>query len=98
MTNPKETLIFDGRKVILEWIESDSVPSDIKISQVTGYCVNDDGKIVKFRFYCSIIGQGIIELLMELVDKKQGAFRIYPDGPLACMEVSLPRKEIEPQI
>ena len=46
MTNPKEILIFDGRKVFLEWIESDSISSDINISQVTGYCVDDDGKIL----------------------------------------------------
>lgn len=46
MPNPKETLMFDGRKVFLEWIGSGSIPSDIKISQVTGYCVDDNSKIL----------------------------------------------------
>jgi 8-oxo-dGTP pyrophosphatase MutT (NUDIX family) len=44
--NPKETLIFDGREVTLEWIESGSIPNGIAISQVTGYCVDDVGRIL----------------------------------------------------
>lgn len=44
--NSKETLVFDGREVFLEWIESESVPENIKISQVVGYCFDDAGRIL----------------------------------------------------
>lgn len=44
--NQKETLVFDGREVFLEWIESESIPKNTKISQVVGYCIDGTGKIL----------------------------------------------------
>ncbi|HBM45390.1 MAG: NUDIX hydrolase [Parcubacteria group bacterium GW2011_GWF2_38_76] len=44
--NPKETLVFDGREVFLEWIESDKLPEGIDISQVTGFCIDNNGQIL----------------------------------------------------
>ncbi len=44
--HPKETLVFDGREVFLEWIESEVIPKGISISQVTGYCVDDGGRVL----------------------------------------------------
>lgn len=42
----KETLIFDGREVYLEWFEAADYPKDVKISQVVGFCVNENGEIL----------------------------------------------------
>ncbi|MDD4476595.1 MAG: NUDIX domain-containing protein [Patescibacteria group bacterium] len=44
--NQKETLVFDGREVFLEWTESNSIPNNIRISQVVGYCIDNAGKIL----------------------------------------------------
>lgn len=49
MENPKATIIFEGREVFLEWVESDFFPGDIKISQVVGYCLDDNNRILIVR-------------------------------------------------
>lgn len=36
----KETFVFDGREVHLEWFERGDYPKNKSISQVTGFCVN----------------------------------------------------------
>jgi 8-oxo-dGTP pyrophosphatase MutT (NUDIX family) len=44
--DPKETLTFDGREIFLEWVESGFIPNGVMISQVTGYCIDDAGRIL----------------------------------------------------
>jgi len=44
--NPKEILIFDGREIFLEWVEADSIPDGITVSQVTGCCIDPAGRIL----------------------------------------------------
>jgi len=43
---PQETLTFDGRGIKLEWNDSETFPEGVQVSQVTGYCVNDDGQLL----------------------------------------------------
>lgn len=42
----KETSIFDGREIDLEWFESTNYPKDINIAQVVGFCLNKKGEVL----------------------------------------------------
>ena len=42
----KETLIFDGRKVYLEWFEAINYSKEINISQVLGFCIDKNKKVL----------------------------------------------------
>lgn len=44
--NIKETISFDGRNIDLEWVETREIPESIKISQVTGLCVDENNEIL----------------------------------------------------
>lgn len=43
---PQETLTFDGRDIKLEWNDATEFPAGITISQVAGYCVNENGHLL----------------------------------------------------
>jgi len=42
----KEKLLFNNREVYLEWFETQNYPRDINISQVLGFCLNKNKKIL----------------------------------------------------
>lgn len=44
--NPTEQYIFDGRTINLTWIASETYPQDIPISQVSGFCTDDAGRVL----------------------------------------------------
>lgn len=46
---PSEIITFDNRQISQKWLEAKKVPSDIQISQVSGYCFDEGGKILIVR-------------------------------------------------
>jgi hypothetical protein len=65
-------------------------PSDRKT--IRYWNVSKEGNIAVIRFYSTLIGQGLLEFITEFTDKQQGAFRLYPDDSLICIEIKVPTK------
>jgi len=41
-----EKSTFAGRELTLTWLEADVVPQNLKVSQVSGYCLDNDNKVL----------------------------------------------------
>ncbi|MBN1585367.1 NUDIX domain-containing protein, partial [Candidatus Uhrbacteria bacterium] len=95
-----ETHIFAGRRIHLEWHESDTYPNDIPVSQVTGFCVNERGDIllVKNRRGWGFPGghpeggETVLETLKREVSEESNA-EIEPIGLVGYVEVNDPENE-----
>jgi len=53
--------------------------------------VDDEGSVTKVKFYMALVGQGFIEFVTAQTDKAGGAFRLYPEDMLVCVELSFPK-------
>lgn len=47
-----------------------------------------DGNYTKVLFYIALIGQGLLEHLVEFTELHKGEIRIYPDNSLVCFEMT----------
>ena len=44
--NPTEKFIFDGRAINLTWVAASVYPTEISISQVSGFCMDNAGRVL----------------------------------------------------
>lgn len=97
---PQETLTFDGRVIELTWNDSKTFPEDIQVSQVTGYCVNEDGHLllVKNKRGWGFPGghpegkETVLETLHRELKEEANA-EIEPVMLIGYMEVNDPQNE-----
>lgn len=97
---PQEIIIFDGRDINLEWNDSETFPDGVHISQVTGYCVNEDGHLLLVK---NKLGWGFPgghpegdETVLETIHrelKEEANADIEPITLIGYMEVNDPQNE-----
>jgi ADP-ribose pyrophosphatase YjhB (NUDIX family) len=49
MKTDSEVIVFDGRRVTLRWHEASELPTDLRVSQVSGFCVDGTGNVLVVR-------------------------------------------------
>lgn len=97
---PQEILTFDGRDIKLEWNDSETFPEGVQVSQVTGYCVNEDGHLllVKNKHGWGFPGghperEETVQETLHRELKEEANAEIEPLALIGYMEVDDPQNE-----
>jgi hypothetical protein len=54
--------------------------------------VRDDENISIISLFSTLVGQGMLEFITEFVDRNRGAFRLFPDSGLICIEMKVQKR------
>lgn len=56
--------------------------------------VREENDTVMIEFYSTLVGQGMLEYISELVERSRGEFRMIPDDNLICIQITVPRPKV----
>ncbi len=62
-------------------------PSDKRY--INRWDVRNENNITILQFYCSLIGEGLLEAFQKLTEKYSGSMRLYPHDSMICVEIKL---------